>query len=476
MHKKAESLMETGAYEEAIPLFEQLLRSDPRDEKAIAGLKSAREKVIDSKLIQVRLSRIAENNQNAVDILAGLVALENKWQTYPAGKVAFTQDEESGYAFDFVAKTIVKALREAKPLLAQYTANKYALIFGTSQQKQFNSVQLQIKEAGLNQCKQLSTPVDRTKPYFLQFVKKLCSVWGDSGPATSSSADPKAKGLFRDVDTGVRIEGIPQGFEGQFASDLQAALKSTPWFHPSGEAGTVRVNLSGSYKKTRDRDPIRQVHEYTVRVPYIAYEKVQKSREVPYQTTQLNCYSGTCTNTPVTQYRTEYYEESQPVTRYRNDPRTQAYEAWKYRQVLKIIVEGQVDLGASHTLISVSERTEKEAIQHDWNMPDIGLFPKPLDLPDPTDWLKRQSAATAQQFETKISETWNALYCADHLSDDLPKNDANSKKVLALSGDQVHQCLRLAKKKPPEFVNRWYQAHFGINAAQANEILGLQDF
>ena len=41
--KKAGNLMESGAYEQAIPLYEQILREDPKNEEAIIGLKTARE-------------------------------------------------------------------------------------------------------------------------------------------------------------------------------------------------------------------------------------------------------------------------------------------------------------------------------------------------------------------------------------------------------------------------------------------------
>ena len=490
--------MESGAYEQAIPLYEQLLREDPRNEEAIIGLKTAREKVIDTSLIQVRLSRIAENHQNALDILSHLVFLENSWKTYPAGRVAFTQDEETGYAFDFVTRLLRKAVLDGKPLLAQYTANKYQPIFTGNYAEKFSYQLHHVKEAGIGQCNHLSSHPDRSKPYYIQFVQKLCAVWGKPGPAVSVH-DLKAKGLFQDVSGEAQIEGLPHGFEGKFFSGFQSALKQSPWFHPQGARGAIPIHLIGNYIKTKEKELINQVHEYWVSVPYTAYELVTKTRQVPYQGSELKCYSGNCSYYPVTQYRTESYQESEPVTRYRSEARSQRYEAWRHRQVLKIIIDGKARLGtpesgvprpdglgapvAMEALLSVTDRLESQSIQHDWNMPDIGLRPSPLNLPDPTAWLNQQADKMTRQFDSRLSEIWDSLYCKEAATSSESHSEVQaggasgvSKEFLAQSGDPLHRCLRSKKNNPPEFVNRWYLTYFGIGTKEANEILGLKDF
>ncbi len=92
LHKTAEEMMDKESYDDAIRTYETILKRSPNDTDAIAGLRSAKEKYLDKRLIEIRLARIGNNHEQSWDMLLDLVKRERVWNFYPTGKVTFSQE------------------------------------------------------------------------------------------------------------------------------------------------------------------------------------------------------------------------------------------------------------------------------------------------------------------------------------------------------------------------------------------------
>lgn len=473
-HKRAEKYLEAQAYDDAASTFEEILREDPKDADAVIGLQVARNKIIDTKLIQIRLSRMAGNQQNAIDMLLNLVDAENSWKLYPKGQVAFTQAEESSLALSFLKTKVKEYLAKKHPLPADIQLKRYRPIFEGDLVTKFSMLQGEVQKYGRNRCENLSSEgSSKNLPYYAYFIRRFCAYWGGPQRETASTDDSRLAELFGRVEVTLRIKGIPQELSGVLTETLRDSFSDSPWYDPKGKK-TVRVILDGDFLKRHEKEAVRLVHQYTEQVPYTAYVPVMQSRQVPYSSSSYQCdtvYGGygqsaqVCGYVPVTKYRTEYYTETVAVTQYREVPRTQPYEADKHYQFLGLLVKGRVEFGSYQKVIEITEKSEETSFQHDWNLPEIGLTPKALELPDPLDWLKDQGKSVATQTAEAGSQLWTNLFCKPQVKD----------RSIASQGDQVHRCLKQHLGDPPKFAEKWYDSIIGQSVRETKDALALDD-
>ncbi|MDB2426188.1 hypothetical protein N9W41_01450, partial [bacterium] len=125
LHDKAQKHLTNESYDQAIGVYQDILRYDPKDRGALAGLTKARVGWIGKKLIQVRLLRLAGNHRKSLDLLLSIYSNENAWGVFPTGAAAFTQEEESHFAQKSIKFVVLKSLKKNKPLKAQFYLEKY---------------------------------------------------------------------------------------------------------------------------------------------------------------------------------------------------------------------------------------------------------------------------------------------------------------------------------------------------------------
>ena len=464
LQKKAEADFQAGAYEEAIATYDQILAKDPTDSDAVAGRLKARQKLIDTKLIEVRRTRMAGNEQNGIDILNHLVTLEDKWGYYPGGPVAYTQEEESGEAMRFLDGEVASALKQSFPLRASYLLTHYGKIFQGDLAGAYGRAVALVRTSGRRGCEQIATGTGPAKPYFDEFVQRYCAHWGVTPAKLSVAGRRKLKQLYRSISSRIQIEGLPAELTPVVAQDLEQAFEQTPWFDVNGSL-VLPVTVSGKFDKQRTEVPENRVYSYTVQVPYTDYEPVEKQHDVPYTEYQYLCNGGTCANTPITKYRSESYWDNEPVIRYRDDPRTQPYSGTRISQVLQLTAAGKARFVSGEEPFSLVDKSEMSGFESQWNLPDIGLKPEHANVPDSLAWLKAQASRLGTRLNVAANRLWEDEYCQ-------PSEGAAS---LASSGEQVHRCLRGKPSQIPKFVSLWYQDHLGVSVSQADDILGLKD-
>jgi hypothetical protein len=79
--KRAAEMMENGAFDEAESTYANIVSHDPKNAEAQAGLRSARIKILDTRLITVRKTRMA-GGATALSLI-DIITLENRWALQP---------------------------------------------------------------------------------------------------------------------------------------------------------------------------------------------------------------------------------------------------------------------------------------------------------------------------------------------------------------------------------------------------------
>ena len=154
-----------------------------------------------------------------------------------------------------------------------------------------------------------------------------------------------------------------------------------------------------------------------------------------------------------------------PVNGYRKEPRSFQYQAYKYSQYLAITLNGAAMTGTHTILLEHTKEFHEEGVEHNVNMPSMGLYPKTAYLTTTTDWLNKRSKEITSSFEKKLSDLWVNLYC------DAQPEQSDSLKI----GEYVNKCIKQKKYSIPVFVTNWYENQLGVSFREAVGLLGLTD-
>jgi tetratricopeptide (TPR) repeat protein len=467
---KADALYEKGAYFEAIQTYEAALQQSPRDEDALAGLRKARGMYLDKKLIEVRKARLGTNRQLAIDTLLELVKNETQWDFFPGGAIAVTQEEESIESMRFVEAQMNDSITKDRPLWGLYLLNHYQPIFSGSLSTRREFLLRQLSKTGVKQCDNLVRNENAQQPYFSEFVRKVCTAWGLADKGKASGRTGKRAALYRSIRVDAQIANLGKPYRSALAGALENAFQQTPWFDPEG-ARSVPLTLSGDFRIVHETTPEVRIHGYTVQIPYTDYQNVTKTRQVSYVEYVDNCHWDSVTNTNicnpqhVTRYRDETYSDTEPVTRYRSEPRSQRYDGINHHQALELHAQGELKLGKLTKPLRLDASAQKDGFEHHFNLPSVGLSPEDPNLIDPNAWVSHQAEQLGADLRAHAEDLWIGQYC----------QPMSTEPTLVATGDSVHRCLRLTYKSPPAFADSWYSRFFGLNVAQADELLKLSD-
>ncbi|GEM_PF-6342299 len=461
---KAKHFLEVGAYEQALDYYQRAVDKDPADAEARSGLNLARTKYIDKKLIETRMARLGGNSQNAMDLLLDVVQKEKTWQFAPVGQVSGTQEEETAEGLRFLEAKSQQAISSDRPLVGLYFYKHYQPVFESSIPGAYSQSLKKVQAKGKTQCQKLSKLREKGRPYFSQFVARICGVWGQEQKDLAAISTEIAKTLFNSVSAKYTIEHLEPSLRSELDALVQEAFRQTPW-HNANSLKKLMLGVNGTFNRQHSEQVETLIHNYSVMEPYTAYEEVKKTRTVPYSDFQMQCYydsknQSQCSQNPVTKYRQEEYSETEARTRYREVPRTFPYSATRLRQIVELSLDGKLDFPAEPQNIGLQEKYEKAGYRHEHNRPDIGLKPSDPGLADPNVWFRDQARAFSGKVRSQSEQYWSALFC---------RAEAGS-ALLATTGEQVQKCLANSQAGSPSFADLWYQAHFGLTLAQAREL------
>ena len=465
--KRAEENLQAGNFEAALPLYERLHKSKPSDPAIAAGLETARDGVVSKRLISVRTTRMAGNQEQALNLLLETVQAEIQWGYGPKAKVAFTQSEEAGFALPYFEQRVKLALSEKHPLQAEVFHQRYQSVFqGGETVTRYAAAGARIKSAGKERCKEFGAKVTGAQPYYSEFVYRFCAHSGAEAPrdpariAKSRSAD-----LYKSVELSGEVAGLPSELVPSLQEAIRLGFEASPWFDGEGQK-VAAVKITGKYTLDHQKDFVKEVQNYTVSEPYQELAKVTKIRKVDYTVTEMvrDPRTGASIQQPITRQRDEAYETQEIVTRNRDVAKVYQYNALRHRQKIELQVSGEGELGPRRTSFDLHEMASREGMEHDLDVPEAKLKPSRPNLIEPHGWTRENFGHVRSQISERASTLWASLYCS--------AGDAGTD--LASTGNQVHRCLRAKPAGVPPYVNEWYVQNLGVPYAEADRLLSTR--
>jgi len=459
--------MRSGLFFEAAAQYEEILKRDPKDADASAGLLSARKSWLDCRLIEARMTRLAGSVESAGDILLEILDREKTWSLAPSSREALTQQEETRSFAQEANRRIQSDLEERRPLRAEFFLEHYALLLqgeaaGTSQ-----AWKKRVREAGKKDCRDRWSIIREEDFFFRRFLTQYCAYWGAPqaiGPM--STAAPVT--LYKDLDLRGSVEGL-ELLGSSLAQELQTGFKQTAWQDPSS-VERLTLQLSGRWTETHHRSPTARTHVYKIKEPFTQYVQVEHERAVPHSESRIvpdSLASRGTSRREVTEYRMETYTTTEPRIAYREVDRYFTYTATLHDQRLALEVSARSELGGIPIQVRLSKRAQAEGLEHHENQPGIGLTPEIPRLLEPGDWLRARSHQLSEQLIQELSRVWTDRSCGS------PALAGAGPSRLA---DSVLRCARQARPADsayPSYVEAWFQDQFGLQVRQVSRLIPL---
>lgn len=336
--ERAQESLLAGNYDDAIQRYERIVSRDAGDPEAVSGLRDARSGWLGQKLIQARMSRMAGNTNEALDFLMETVNRENSWKMAPGGKVAFTQEEESGFAWPTFVARVQSLLKEKHPLRAEILLRKYEPAFQGRPKTELASVHTAVRRGGKNSCLSLKNERMRDKPYFARFVSTYCQFWSEGGAKADSISDT----LYGDTQIAVAGDGIGAETQGMVRTAVQKSFAQTAWYDARGKL-KLEGKVDGQFSQSKNKTGLVLIQTYKENENYVETVPVEKHRQVAQQVLHQVVDPNThlLQNIETTELKSESYWEQEPQTRTRQVEKNYRYPAWKHEQSLALALNGQ---------------------------------------------------------------------------------------------------------------------------------------
>jgi hypothetical protein len=475
--KRGQDYYDNGLYMEAIRSFEKALQDDPNESDAKIGLQKSRLSWISSKLIEVRLTRLAGNTQQSLDQLKAVIDNESLWSVYPEGAVAFTQEEESRFASLTVVDQIEQALKNGKPLLAHSILKNREGLFQGPRAKQREVLATKVRLQGAGDCAKLSQKIRQSDYYFGLFTQKYCRFFGVKAPMLTAQAQAESQKLYRAVEiSAVDAQGKPldESTRAQLLEIFQKDFSGTPWYDAAGK-NVLKMTAKLKFQSQHSQEPKKLQHSYTVSVPYDETYTVKKSEyeKAKNDTSFLNGLTQTLNLIGAVggafsgemPYRTERVNSDGTVTvterKYRKEPRTLEYQAQEHKQKFLVDLLSSGKISDDSFSLAIQDSGEYTSIEHGNNMPEVGLLPQTANLIPDSDWLQARLQLASAQLKEKSIQAWNSRFCA------------GAKAQGQLSADQFFRCWHSRSSALPKDLENWFVSTFGIKPAEAEILLGV---
>ncbi len=462
--KRAEQMMEKGSYEEAAATFERILQRSPKNPEALEGLRSARLKILDRRLIDVRKARSGGNPGDAAQILLGIVKNEAVWGMQPVGQAVFTQQEETQFSAQYLLGTLKDTANAPFPLKQEVQFRQVEPLFQEHRTKEFIALRNQNKKEGKNQCRKFAREAKNSHPFLAEFVRKFCVFWGESADLVSFNDRELSTRFIREIVTTPKLTGFPSSSNTEIPKIMNDSLRQSVWYSANG-GGVLNLDLSGDWSSNEQKVATQLVHEYYENENYVVYENVTKTRQVPYETMspKFDPKTGLTQNVPTIAYRSETYAQSEPVQKTRSVRRSYPYGAWKIVQDLKLNLAARGALQGKPIEIAVNDNSHTEDTASDVEVINIGLHKKTASaIPDPMGWARAHQDLLGRQLADRLNHLWTEVYC----SDEMPS-------AFSDAGNRARQCLRspTALASPPKAVDDWHIKYFGIGTQTIDALI-----
>ena len=458
--KRADEAFLAGDFEKASELYLEATRDDQRDLEASAGLRKSRAQLLSQQLIGVRNARMGGNLDAAVEQLSKIFDLEKQWEIQPGGNASFTQEEEVDLLSKFFSTKVQGELSVGYPLRAQVMVKRYGHVFPL---RVVQALRTEVIEEGKKSCEKLKGQVESDTPFFAQFVSQYCEYWGTVYKISAEQKQGLKAILYQQIHLQNRPDGLSPEVYSNLLQGIQKTFRSSPWFDSLGQK-SASGSFSGNLTVEKSKQGTVLVQNYFEPEKYVEQVKVNRTRQVPYSTTEqvYDPVSKQLVSKQITQYRTETYQDVEPVERTRQIQRSYRYPAWKHTQTLQLFVSADFKFGEDQIHSKIQEQDTSDGIEHDEDQPAYGLRPSQPRLRDPIRWSADCLGKLVEDFRVRSNELWDQTYC----------KTSSETEGGAASAEQAQLCLRAHPYgTAPAIVESWYKEKLGLSVSDAQAVL-----
>lgn len=411
--EKGDKLYQQGLYSEAAELYEQALLEDAEDVKAKQGLATARNKIIDRGLIEVRMLRLAGNSTGAAQKLETILRNQSKWRLEVFGAQAATQNEELAHVKRWLRLEAKNTASSQQPDRFRWFESQYAYLLNNAQiTSELRQYRAGLSKDGKARCLSLAEYVQGQRFYLRQFVHKYCLAWQQP---VSLKIDKYDHSRFNEIQFRARLK------LGAFESpaqrylidntivDLRNVFQNSLWYTTQAKK-TAWFEFTTDINYEREAYHSQQEKRYIVTESRLDPEDSEKRIEVDIERVYIY---------PITEYQ-EYYSAQ---IGYRG------------------LIAGQ---SVNH-LQSSSEVNSTRS--HTANFKAAGLEPERANFLNLTNLLKAELTPLESKFAEDLEALWLRQYCHHSAAVSVAEN-----------------ALRCGKVNPNEdFVNHWFRQEFGVD-------------
>jgi len=422
--KRAKELMVEKNYDEALSIMDELVARDPSDSDYQVGLKEARLGVISQSLIKVRMTRLAQNNNESWELLRKVFEQQNYWNLFPTGAVAFTQTEEIDEAFKNIKAEIIQLDRDHKPLRILYLIERYKNLFSETKRKSFeNSTDLARKDSR-KYCIDLAKLGSNQTFYLNAFVNSLCNYLGVKSKALDT--EPEMYNQIR-INIDPR-SNVPPQFATAFKIYLDKKIAKSGWINSQSNKPMV-VEIGGDYffREITTREP--RTHTY--------YEKIR--------TTNSN---GTTSEREEPRYF--YYNANVVIQDFSTD---------------LVLVNSDSHISIFKDLYESNARRT----YHDYSNYAINLHPESTGYSySESEWREKALNQIANKYLKNIETIFDQKYCQN-------LSETQKKEVLL---NQSLKCIQQTifngqPKYTPDIIRRTFEKEFAVNTDELQTLFRM---
>lgn len=468
IQSQADEAFKRRSYLEAAELYDQVVRKDPNDRKAVTRRSEARVAVLRELLAETARQRTAGQLDAATKKLAEMLVRRESWAITGDGAITKAVTVEVVAAGSAIATAVSKTASSAGPLSAQTQAAHYAPLLAHPEFKNWRrELDDSIHTAGVSACAALAPRA--TTPYLSWAIASYCRHFG-SDQVTMLPRPNLRSSLVIDGS----IVGIPPEDTARIRATLADAFRTSVWFAPDAPR-PARAYLGGKLTATFDARTMSRTANWTEQVPYTDYVTEQESYQEPYTDTETYseqvphteyrtethpCGSTSCTEThpetvytsesrtrTVTKYRTAYRPVTKPVTRYRDVPRSFTYEALERTGRYTSSVRLRTDREGPEVAIEITGDFREHGFDHDVTNSDAGVSPERANLPTLADFTVREEGRLRDELRAKLEARYRELYCS----------------AISFTVEAAAACAYLAPTKVPMAVHTTLHGVFGAD-------------
>ncbi len=467
--ERAQKALDSGDFGAAVSGFERVLLSDPTDLSAKSGLEKSRKGLLSQQLIQVRMHRLAGDQDRAASLLEAILRNQSSWTIGPEGQSWSTQSEEVAHSSSHIRKKIRAEISAERGLKARHLQNSFRNILNSEPEAARKSLEQEIQRIGTKNCSDFRRTAVTEKAWnYQQWLAKYCAYWGLTSTSKGQRVLPQPE-LIASTQIQISVVGLPKEFVRSLEGTVRESLEASPW-HLKGAKSVSKGNIEirGQFNNHFQERPELLTHAYHVPIPYTDYEArartVQKPKTVCRSDSglELATNSGLCGDKPTYTIQEPFTEWIQvPVTKMRQEPRTHRFQGHSFRHDMSLLLNVTLHSPVLQLSLPITEQYHQSGNYHAQSLPEIGLNPLPLKTELPIEWLKSRQAQLKGSLEEVLSLKWHARFC----------EAANRPKSILSLSDHVHACLRGKSSSLPKFVDEWFQQHLGLSYEEAKNLL-----